>query len=84
MARTPESVNDTMGGQGLVAAGDCEAYWRVYCDLARGLRRRWDFDGPDSAALELPCLTLLRERPGFCILRGSHALCDPNLDGLLL
>src|SRR6266481_6085432 len=34
------------------------------------------FDGSHSTALELPCLTLLRESLGFGNLRRSHAACE--------
>ena len=33
-------------------------------------------DKPDSAALELPCLTLTRQSLGFSHLGGSHKILD--------
>ena len=72
MARTPESVNDTMGGQGLVTMDDCE---KCRQSLLRVWRGRYGKDGtatdPYSTALEL-----LRQPLGFCNLRGCHAPCD--------
>jgi hypothetical protein len=32
---------------------------------ASGVREKWDFDGPHSAALELPCPTLTRQSFAF-------------------
>ena len=61
-------------GHGRVAMYDCKEYRRVYC-VWRGRGGR-ENGKSYSAALELPCLTLLGESLGFCNLCRSHAACS--------
>jgi len=38
---------------------------QVFGEFGAVVREKWDFDGPHSAALELPCPTLTRQPFSF-------------------